>query len=112
QQKYCDQGRSEAVFSTTDVPSAQLLRVWRKAQKRIDLAIDEKLLLRSRRVDHPAYIFARVEPDLRGHQRNQHVRGRSEAQDSDPFPLEVADGCRRLRSPAIRCSRHARPPAP
>src|SRR4029077_10913356 len=73
----------------SDLLGVQFLEVWRKAQERIDLPVDEKLLLSARSVDNPAYIFARVEPYLRGHQSNEHVRGRSEARYPDPFPLEV-----------------------
>ena len=73
----------------SDLPGAQLLRVRRDADERVDLPVDEKLLFRG--ADDPLYIFARVEPDLRGHQSNVDVRGVSKARDPDSLPLEVAD---------------------
>src|SRR5690242_6780284 len=54
-----------------DLASAQLLRLRWKGQKRIDLAVDEKLKGLGRRVGDPVDVFGRIEPDVsRQHSRN------------------------------------------
>jgi hypothetical protein len=73
----------------SDFPGAQVLRLRRIAQEGIDLSVDEQL----HRVEGPAVdpveILAGVEPDLRGHQREQRLAAQSWHRDPDTLPLEI-----------------------
>jgi hypothetical protein len=50
------------------MPGAQILRLGRKAEEGIDLALDETLDRLDRRVGDPVEILDGVEPDLGGDQ--------------------------------------------
>src|SRR5262249_52591292 len=68
------------------------LRVRRKAEERVNLAVGKKPLRGDRRTGYPFDVFGGVEPDIGGHGRQEHM-GRG-AQDwySDRLALEVGDG--------------------
>jgi hypothetical protein len=74
-----------------DMPRAQILRLGRKAQKGIDLSFHELLDRLDGTVGDPAYVLDGVEPDMRGHQGHQHVRGRPPVLHPDAPALEIRD---------------------
>jgi hypothetical protein len=72
------------------VPGADFLRLWRKAEKPVELAVDKEL----QRVDlgigrrHPVDVLGRIEPHPRGHQDQQRRRAGIEA---DGLALQLGD---------------------
>src|SRR5262249_54421218 len=58
-----------------DLTGAQFLRLRWKTEKRIDLAVGEKLLRRDRRAGDPADVLSGIEPDMGGYGRNEHIWG-------------------------------------
>ena len=56
-----------------DIPGAQLLGLRRKAEERIDLAVDEQLLRLDRWARDPIDVGDGVEPDISGHDREKAV---------------------------------------
>src|SRR5215471_5360992 len=72
-----------------DVAGAQLLRLGRKPEKRIDLSVGEKLHRPGRGARHPMNVLGRIEPDMGGHDAQENVLARIEIQHTDVLSLEV-----------------------
>ena len=60
-----------------DVARAQVLRVGRQGEERVDLALDEKLLRGRERAGHPLDVLGGIEPDIGGHAGDQRLRHQS-----------------------------------
>jgi len=75
----------------TDMPGPQLLRLGRKAQKCVDLALFVKLRRLDRGVDHPVDIAGRVKPDIGRHRRRIHVLARAQALHTDTLALQIGN---------------------
>ena len=74
-----------------DMSGAQFLRLRRKAQESIDVAVDEKLDRFDRRVGDPMDVSERFEANLGGNKGQQHVRGRPEGLHPDALAIQVGD---------------------
>ncbi|MES0033466.1 hypothetical protein NKJ91_32455 [Mesorhizobium sp. M0040] len=71
-------------------PGAKFLRAGRLAEHCIVLSFDEafsKIVL----FDDPFDVVDRIEPDIGGHQRNQHVLRRIKRKDPNPLSPQVRD---------------------
>ena len=74
------------------MPGAQFLRFGWEGQERVDLALREQGHEIAVRAGDPVDLGARVEPDMRCHQRKVEVAGLAERADADAQALEVAAG--------------------
>src|SRR5436853_563174 len=76
----------------SDLAGAQILRLGRKAEKRIDLALGEQLGWLRRWAGDPIDVLGRVESDLRRHDAEEGVPGRAaERRDPDALPFQIDD---------------------
>src|SRR5207237_3751861 len=78
----------------SDMASAQILRLGRKAEKGIDLALREQIERFDRRIggDDPANVLGRIEPDMRGHDGHEGRMGRPQTFDADTLSLQFGYG--------------------
>src|SRR5438067_709710 len=74
-----------------DFAGAQILRLWRKSQERIDLAVGKKLRRPGRGTRDPLNIPGRIEADMGGHRVKEKVRAGAEALDAYFLSLQVQD---------------------
>jgi hypothetical protein len=76
QQKYCDHGRSSELFDddAADVAGAQLLRLGRETEKRVDLAFGEQVHRPDGLTRDPTDILIGDEPDVGEPAAHEHVR--------------------------------------
>src|SRR2546423_832343 len=75
----------------TDMPGAQILGLRWETQKRVDLALHEKLDRLYRGVGNPVDIRHRIKPDMSGQDSEQHMWGRSKGLHPDGPALELGN---------------------
>src|SRR6266436_6879106 len=76
-----------------DIPGAQLLRLRRTPEERVDLSVQEQLARSDLQAAlDPPDVFGGVEPDMGGHDRHEEVRTRSQGFHPDPLAFEVGQG--------------------
>ena len=78
-----------------DTLGAQLLRLRRKAEERIDLAVDEQLLGADRAAGDPVDLRLRVDADIGGDHGQEQVLRRPHRLDADFFAGEVGNAADR-----------------
>src|SRR5215469_1539 len=71
------------------MPGTQILRLRRKAQKRVDLPLLIKLRRLYHRVDDPVDILCRLEPNIGRHRSRIHVLARSQALHAHALAFKV-----------------------
>ncbi len=71
--------------------SAEILRLRRKAEERVDLAVREELDRWGRLARDPTDVVDRVEPDMSGHDGDEHMMGRLQARHANFFALQIRD---------------------
>ena len=69
----------------------QFLRLGRQTQEAIELSVDEELHRLHRRADNPIDVFARINTDMRGDRRQEHMLGRAQRVDSNRLTPQVGD---------------------
>jgi hypothetical protein len=87
----------------SDTAGVQFLRVRRKAQEGVDLAVDEKLLRRYLAAADPADVLGRVDADICGDDRQEQMRRRTQERNADALALEVGNAS---KSPCTNNSKH------
>src|SRR5439155_8208806 len=75
----------------SDLPRAEVLRIGREAEERVDLPLGQELLRLRGRIRRPGNVLAGIEADLRGDARGADVLGGPKRADGDGRALEVAD---------------------
>src|SRR5215472_9449035 len=75
----------------TDSMGVQFLRLGRQAQEPIELSVDEELHRPHRRADDPIDVFARINTDMRGNRRQEHMLGRAQRGDPNSLTSQVGD---------------------
>jgi len=74
-----------------DPAGVQFLRLGRQAQEAIELSVNKELHRLDRRADNPINVFARINTDMRGDRRQEHMLGRVQRVDSNRLTPQVGD---------------------
>src|SRR5262249_47262536 len=74
-----------------DAAHTQVLRLRRKSEEGINLARGEQLNRPRRGASDPAYILARVEPDMGDHGAQEQMWARAQTLHTDALALEIGD---------------------
>jgi hypothetical protein len=77
-------------------PGAQFLRLGRKAEERIDLAVDKQLLGANRAAGDPVDLRLGVDADIGGDQRQEQVLRRADRRDPDSLSGDLCDATDRV----------------
>jgi hypothetical protein len=72
-------------------PGTQLLRVRRKAEERVDLAVDKQLLGPNGTAGDPVDLRLWVDPHIGSDQRQEQMLGRSHRSEADLLAAEIGD---------------------
>src|SRR5439155_20488199 len=92
-----------------DLLRPQLLRIGRKPQEGVDLALRQESHRLARGVRRPVDIFLRIQTNVSHHAREEDVLARAERLYADRLPLQVVHGADALRpeqheAPNLNCS--------
>ena len=90
----------------TDASGAQLLRLGREAEERVDFAADKQLDRFELGVGDPADVLLRVEPDLGDHQGHENMRVRTRRLDSDGLSLQIGDAADAVPGEQLEAAGH------
>ena len=95
----------------TDPLRPELLRVGRKREKAVDLAVREQPLRLRRGHRGPRDVFARIEADVRHHARDERIGRSSNGVHGDRLALQVANradalGAEQLETPRLNAGQH------